>query len=78
MPLAATLTEILPGRGVRVETEIFVASGDVAGRRKVTLGLAGPTHYEVLDGLEPGERVVVVGQNLLTDGAKLRITRTEG
>jgi membrane fusion protein (multidrug efflux system) len=78
MPLAATLTEILPGRGVRVETEVFVVDGEVARRRQVTLGLAGPTHYEVLEGLEPGEQVVVIGQNLVTDGSKLRITRTEG
>ncbi len=78
MPLAATLTEILPGRGVEVETGVFVVDGEIARHRMVTLGLAGPTHYEVLKGLEPGEQVVVVGQNLLTDGAKLRITRTEG
>ena len=78
MPLAATLTEILPGRGVRVETEVFVADGEVASQRKVVLGLAGPTHYEVLEGLRPGEQVIVVGQNLVTDGAKLRVTRSEG
>jgi multidrug efflux pump subunit AcrA (membrane-fusion protein) len=78
MPLAATLTEILPGRGVRVETTAFVADGDIARERQVVLGLAGPTHYEVLEGLEPGEQVVIVGQNLVTDGGKLRITRTEG
>jgi membrane fusion protein (multidrug efflux system) len=78
MPLAATLTEILPGRGVRVETQVFVADGEIAREREVVLGLAGPTHYEVLQGLKPGEEVVVVGQNLVTDGAKLRITRREG
>ena len=78
MPLAATLTEILPGRGVRVETEVFVADGETARQRKVVLGLAGPTHFEVLDGLGPGELVIVVGQNLVTDGAKLRVTRSEG
>jgi RND family efflux transporter MFP subunit len=78
MPLAATLTEILPGRGVRVETGVFVADGDIARERQVVLGLAGPTHYEILEGLESGEQVVVVGQNLLTDGAKIRITRREG
>jgi membrane fusion protein (multidrug efflux system) len=78
MPLAATLTEILPGRGTRVETEVFVVEGDVAKQRAVVLGLVGATNYEVLEGLTPGEQVVVVGQNLLADGAKIRITRTEG
>lgn len=78
MPLAATLTEILPGRGVKVETGVFVVEGDIARERQVVLGLAGPTHYEILEGLGSGEQVVVVGQNLLTDGAKVRIARREG
>jgi membrane fusion protein (multidrug efflux system) len=74
MPLAATLTEILPGRGTRVETTVFVAQGDVARERQVVLGLVGPTHYEVLEGLAAGEQVVVTGQNLLRDGMKIAIT----
>lgn len=78
MPLAATLTEILPGRGTRVETKVFVADGDTARQRDVVLGLVGPTHYEVLEGMAPGEMVVVVGQSLLHEGSKLRIARTEG
>jgi len=73
MPLAATLTEVLPGRGVRVETSIFVVRGETAEERDVVLGLAGPTHFEVLEGLEPGEQVVVVGQNLVSDGIKVSI-----
>jgi membrane fusion protein (multidrug efflux system) len=71
MPLAATLTEVLPGRGVRVETDVYVVNGDVAEERQVVLGLAGPTHYEVLEGLAAGEQVVVVGQNLLGNGVKI-------
>jgi multidrug efflux pump subunit AcrA (membrane-fusion protein) len=74
MPLAATLTEVLPGRGTRVETTVYVAEGDVARARPVVLGLAGPTHYEVLEGLKPGEAVVVTGQNLLRDGTKIQVT----
>jgi multidrug efflux pump subunit AcrA (membrane-fusion protein) len=74
MPLAATLTEVLPGRGTRVETTVFVADGDVARERAVVLGLAGPTHYEVLEGLRAGEHVVVMGQNLLRDGTKIALT----
>jgi multidrug efflux pump subunit AcrA (membrane-fusion protein) len=73
MPLAATLTEVLPGRGVRVETKVFVVKGETAEERDVILGLAGPTHYEVLEGLEPGEQVVTVGQNLITDGMAVSI-----
>ena len=77
MPLAATLTEVLPGRGTRVETTVFIADGDVASSRHVVLGLAGPTHYEVLEGLNEGDQVVITGQNLLRDGARIRISGTE-
>lgn len=77
MPLAATLTEVLPGRGTRVETTVFVVDGDVARSRDVVLGLAGPTHYQVLDGLKPGEQVIVIGQNLLRDGSKITIAGRE-
>jgi hypothetical protein len=77
MPLAATLTEILPGRGTRVETTVFVADGDIARAREVVLGLAGPTHYQVLEGLVPGERVIVIGQNVVRDGSKISTSDSE-
>jgi multidrug efflux pump subunit AcrA (membrane-fusion protein) len=77
MPLAATLTEVLPGRGIRAETTVFVVNGDVAAERDVVLGLAGPTHYEVLEGLRPGEQVIISGQNLLRHGAKIRVSASE-
>lgn len=39
--------------------EVFVVEGDHAVRRRVRLGLAGYEFYEVLDGLAPGEVVIV-------------------
>jgi HlyD family secretion protein len=39
--------------------EVFVVQGDHAVRRRVRLGLTGDEHYEVLDGLAPGEVVIV-------------------
>jgi len=42
------------------ETEqVFVVQGDQAVRRSVRLGLSGYDFYEVLDGLEPGEEVIL-------------------
>ncbi|MGQ9604286.1 MAG: efflux RND transporter periplasmic adaptor subunit [bacterium] len=73
LPAAATLTEVLPGRGTRVETTVFVVDGEMARERKVVLGLASGDWYEVLDGLKPGEKVVTTGQNLLRDGSQVRI-----
>ena len=43
-----------PGR-----LEVFVVDGDRARKRRVELGLSGEGHYEVLEGLEEGETVVV-------------------
>jgi len=56
-----------------VETSVFVVRGEAAEKRDVVLGLAGPTHFEVLQGLEAGEQVVIVGQNLLSDGIKISL-----
>jgi HlyD family secretion protein len=39
--------------------EVFVVQGDRAVRRRVRLGLTGDEYYEVLDGLAPGEAVIV-------------------
>ncbi|UCD17317.1 MAG: HlyD family efflux transporter periplasmic adaptor subunit [Candidatus Zixiibacteriota bacterium] len=42
------------GRWVYVVDE----SGDIARKRYISLGLKSPLYYEVLSGLEPGERVI--------------------
>lgn len=39
--------------------EVFVVQGDHAVRRRVRLGLTGDEYYEVLDGLAPGNVVIV-------------------
>jgi HlyD family secretion protein len=39
--------------------EVFVVQGDHAVRRRVRLGLTGDEFYEVLDGLAPGDVVIV-------------------
>ncbi len=39
--------------------EAFVIAGDQAHRRTVSLGLSGPEEYEVVDGLERGQEVVI-------------------
>jgi HlyD family secretion protein len=39
--------------------EVFVVDGEFARRRNVEIGLAGVDGWEVLEGLEEGERVIV-------------------
>ena len=45
----------------------------IASRRPITTGLAAVDQVEVLEGLVEGERVVVAGASLLSDGALARI-----
>lgn len=52
---------------------IFVVdpSGDRAAKRFIQLGRQNPTHFEVLNGLEPGERVVTSGYETFGDADRL-------
>jgi len=50
-----------------------VGTDGCAHRRDVTLGLTGDGQVEVLSGLQAGERVVVAGASLLSDGARVRV-----
>lgn len=54
---------------------IFVLnkSGRKAYRRNITLGRQNPNFYEVLEGLEPGERVITSGYEAFKDSETLRI-----
>lgn len=46
---------------------------EIASLRQVTIGLAADDMVEVLEGIAEGERVVVAGASLLSDGALARI-----
>jgi HlyD family secretion protein len=54
---------------------IFVLdkSGKKAYRRKIQIGRQNPQYYEVLEGLEPGERVIVSGYEAYKDNQVLII-----
>lgn len=51
----------------------FVAKDGRAERRELQLGLETDASFEVLDGLQPGERVVVTGHGNLRNGTPLQI-----
>jgi multidrug efflux pump subunit AcrA (membrane-fusion protein) len=53
------------------ETAVFVANGDKAERRVVTLGLSDAEHAEIKSGIKAGDPVIVKGQAGLPDGAKI-------
>ena len=53
---------------------VFVVDGqNIAHRREIVPGLENETHMEVTKGIEPGELVVIAGQNFLSDGDPVRI-----
>ncbi|MGM9778362.1 MAG: efflux RND transporter periplasmic adaptor subunit [Prevotella sp.] len=55
---------------------IFVldGSGDKAYRRNIRIGRQNPQYYEVLEGLEPGEKVIVSGYEAFKDNEALVIS----
>ncbi len=55
------------------EAYVFVARGDVAEKRPVSLGLEEGDYIEALDGVESGDQVIVAGQGGLKDGTSIKI-----
>ena len=59
------------------ETAVFIANGDKAERRVVTVGLSDDEHTEILSGVKAGEPVIVKGQAGLPDGATIAVGAAE-
>lgn len=55
---------------------VFVLVGDQVQQRKLKLGYVGDGWAEVLEGLRPGDMIVVAGQNITRDGSKVTVTAT--
>jgi RND family efflux transporter MFP subunit len=53
---------------------VVVASGNVAMRRPVRIGLVDAQHAEIQSGLKPGELIITQGQSSLRDGAPITIS----
>ena len=53
------------------ETAVFIANGDKAERKVVTLGAEDGEHVEIKSGIKAGDQVIVKGQAGLPDGAKI-------
>jgi cobalt-zinc-cadmium efflux system membrane fusion protein len=71
---------LVPAQAVMREADqiaVFVANGDKAERRVVTLGLSDAEHAEIKSGIKAGEPVIVKGQAGLPDGAKITTAAPE-
>jgi RND family efflux transporter MFP subunit len=57
------------------DTVVWVVSDGQARRRKVRPGASNFDATEIVEGLEPGERVVIRGKEAVSDGGRVRITK---
>lgn len=53
--------------------EAYVLAGDEVRRRRIKLGALGVATVEVLEGLQPGDRVVIAGTELFQGAERVRI-----
>ncbi|TVQ34914.1 MAG: efflux RND transporter periplasmic adaptor subunit [Geminicoccaceae bacterium] len=70
---------VVPFAAVQQDREgrfVLVVDDDgIVHQRRVELGTAGRATYEVLDGLEPGEEVIVQGVQRVREGVEVRALR---
>jgi HlyD family secretion protein len=68
---------LLVARGPFVEEQgaryAYVMDGDIAVRRPVRLGATSVNAVEILEGLQPGERVVVAGTDAFEDAERVQV-----
>jgi multidrug efflux pump subunit AcrA (membrane-fusion protein) len=64
---------LVPRAAVREGTVWVVDAQGLAHQRAVRLGLEGSDAVEVLEGVAEGDRVVVSGASLLSEGVQTRI-----
>lgn len=56
---------------------VYVVEQGLANRRAVQVGLSGGGWTEIVEGLSPGEHVIVSGLTALSEGARVRITGSD-
>jgi RND family efflux transporter MFP subunit len=64
---------LVPRTAVRDGSLWLIDDEGIAHLRTVTVGLAGRDGVQILQGLSEGDRVVVAGASLLSDGAQTRV-----
>ena len=58
-------------------TSVFVVEDGIANLTQVSLGLQSESEVEVLEGLQPGDRVVINPSMNLTDGSPVVVEGAE-
>ena len=57
---------------------VYVVDQGTAHKRPVEVGLSGGGWTEILSGLAPGEQVVISGQAAVANGARVRVSGSDG
>ena len=57
------------------KTRVFLSENNKARERYLKLGKKYGEMMEIVEGLQAGEQLVVVGQNNLTDGVNVRVVK---
>jgi RND family efflux transporter MFP subunit len=69
---------LVPRRALMLEdgeNYVFVARGDSVVRTRVQVGATEGDRAQVMAGLDPGQRIVTVGQGGLKTGSKIKVVR---
>ena len=51
----------------------YVVQDDKAVQRKVTVGIEGEGKVQIVSGVQPGENIVIAGNEKLKDGTEIRL-----
>ena len=71
----AVKTEAVKERGDK--NIVFLVDGDLAVEKEVTTGLDTGAYIEIKSGLTAGDKVVIKGQDYISDGNKIKVVRGE-
>jgi HlyD family secretion protein len=68
---------LMLARGPFIEAQggrhVYVMDGDIAVRTPISLGATSVSAVEILDGLKPGDRVVIAGTDNFQDAERVAI-----
>ena len=57
------------------EQFVFVLQGDIARKKKITLGGRNGNNVIITDGIEAGETLITEGYEFVSDGDKVRVVQ---
>jgi membrane fusion protein (multidrug efflux system) len=75
---AGALVRSMAVLNIALDPSIFVVTGDVVQLRRVQVGAQDGSDVQIISGIQPGERYVLVGSERLANGDRVRVTGVLG